>query len=169
MSRILQSPAPAWQPVPRFHDHQPQSALADDERIGDMPNAHGFVTMLAAYRATGGVERAADLAWLLDDRPGHMQGTLSQLIMSGEIFCFEWHETVWVPMFQFDLREMGVKSRPQEVRAVLGREMDRWGLAAWFAQRHPHLSGASPVDMLDVNLPAVLRVAQVDHNLARHD
>ncbi len=169
MNHVLTPSIQTLHPGLRSLDRQMVLPDARQEPIGSQPNAHGFVAMLAAFRSSGGIERAADLEWLLDDQPDAQEGALSKLIMSGEIFCFEWHDTVWVPMFQFDLREMGVRARPQEVRAALDREFDRWGLAAWFAQRHPGLAHMSPVDMIDVNLPAVLQAARADRGQGRHD
>jgi hypothetical protein len=169
------------QPPPDVRHHEPLTGLPPVGRsqIGDAPSAEGFVAMLGLYRHTGGIERAADLAWLLDESsaaPGaalagapHEPGYMADLIKSGAVFGFRWRDTFWVPMFQFDLRDMSVKSSPRDVRVALAREYNPWGLAAWFAQSHAQLTYMSPVDMLDVNLPAVLHVAHTDRRLNRRN
>jgi hypothetical protein len=135
-----------------------------EDAIGASPNTRGFVAMLAAYRSTGGIERGADLAWLLDEYPDMGPGSLASLVMSGEVFGFEWRDTFWVPMFQFDQRDMSVKQGPKQVRLALDMEFDRWALSAWFAQGNGCLRGKRPVDVITPNLSAVVAAACMDRH-----
>lgn len=140
-----------------------------EAQISATPSPQGFVAMLRAYRSTGGIEQSADLDCLLGTPYVGIRVSLSRLVMSGEIFGFEWRDTFWVPMFQFNLCDMSVRGRPRQVRAVLDREYDRWGLAAWFAQAQPSLSYLCPADAMDMNLPAVLAMARADRREARYN
>jgi len=137
--------------------------------IGEAPNAEGFVAMLGDFRRSGGIERAADVAWLLDEQPGAVHGRLTSLLGSGVIFGFTWRDTLWVPMFQFDPRDMSVRTRAQQVRLALGAEFDPWSLSTWFAQSNEHLTYQRPVDLIDMNLPAVLHAAHADRRLWRRN
>lgn len=79
--------------------------------------------------------RADDLARLLDD--DHRRGEfvdLARFIDSGEVFGFEWRDTFWVPMFQFELRDLSLEPRPRQVLTELPAQYDGWMLAAWFAR-----------------------------------
>jgi hypothetical protein len=153
-ARLDSSPA-MWQVTPVF-----------DEEIGSLPSDRDFVAMLAAYRATGGLARGDDLARLLDDLLCSDFVSLGSLISAGEVFGFEWRHAFWVPMFQFDLRDLTLKSGPQSVLAELATEFDGWTLATWFAEPNSWLSDQRPVDLLDSNLPLVRQAARADRFIA---
>ena len=134
--------------------------------IGCHPNAVGFVTILAANRATGGTARGDDLARLLEDRCGGDFVSLAKRIVAGDVFGFEWHRTFWIPMFQFELADLSIKPAAGQVLAELENEFDGWALAAWFAQPNVWLRERRPVDLLDLDLPAVLEAARTDRFIA---
>lgn len=134
--------------------------------IDGLPSDRQFVAVRAAYRATGGTARGLDLARLLAYRRLGDFASLARLIVSGEIFSFEWHDTFWVPMFQFELRDLSIKQGPRQVRAELASELDGWTLAVWFVQPSSWLNGRRPVDLLESNLPAVLDAARGDRFIA---
>lgn len=132
----------------------------------DLPNDRGFAAMRAAFRATGGLARADDLARLLDD---HRQGVfpnLAALIDSGDVSGFEWRDALWVPMFQFELRDLSIKQRSRQVLAELPVSYDGWAIAAWFVRPNSWLNERRPVDLLDSNLPALLDAARADRFVA---
>lgn len=141
-------------------------ARAPDEGLGSLPSDGGFVAMRAAYRGTGGVARGDDLARLLEDRGRGGSASLAGLIDGGAVFGFDWRRDFWIPMFQFELRDLSLKTAPHEVLAELAAEFDGWNLAAWFAQRNSWLNERRPVDVLDANLPAVLAAARADRFIA---
>lgn len=137
-----------------------------DEALGSVPSDRDFVAMRAAYRATGGVARGDDLARLLEDRGLDGRASLPGLVDGGALFGFEWRRYFWIPMFQFELHDLSIKTAPQQVLAELAAEFDGWNLAAWFAQPNSWLRERRPVDVLDSNLPAVLGAARADRFIA---
>ena len=144
-----------------------QRALpARSERADVLPGDREFVAMHAAYRATGGMARGDDLGRLMEDRRHGDLASLARLIVIGEIFSFEWHHSFWVPMFQFELRDLTVKPAHQQVLAEFAGALDGWTLALWFALPNSWLNGQRPADLLDSNLPAVLDAARTDRFIA---
>lgn len=136
-----------------------------DDEFGDTPNDCGLAAMRAAYRDSGGMARGDDLDRLLEDQqPGDFVG-LGRLIGAGEVFGFEWQREFWVPMFQFDLRDLSVKSGAQHVQAELVDELSGWALAAWFVRSSSWLGNRRPVDLLDSELAEVLGAARTDRFL----
>lgn len=135
--------------------------------IGDLPDSRGFAALLLAYGATGGTAPGDELARLMQDRRSGDLASLARLIVSGEIFTFEWHDTFWIPMFQFELYDLTVKQGPRKVLAELVGVFDGWALAAWFAQPNSWLKGCRPVDLLESNLSAVFAAARADRFVAR--
>lgn len=130
--------------------------------IGNAPESHSFVAMLAAFRATGGTARGEDLARLLAE---HHRGdfvSLARCMASGEIFSFCWRGCTWIPMFQFELKDLSVKHHPLEVREALPAMFSGWAQAAWFARAHDLLDGCSPVDLLDSDFPRVMHAARCE-------
>ncbi len=125
-----------------------------------------FSAMRSAYQASGGTACGDDLAHLLQDHHCGDFASLARLIVSGAVFGFEWQHTFWIPMFQFELRDLSVKPGPQQVLAELAAEFDGWTLALWFAEPNARLNGRRPVDLLDSNLPAVLDAARADRFIA---
>ncbi|MEQ1685044.1 MAG: hypothetical protein ABL916_15460 [Burkholderiaceae bacterium] len=121
-----------------------------------------------AYRASGGIARGDDLARFLNEHHSGDFVSLAMSILEGELFAFQWQQAFWVPMFQFDLRDLWVKPNPNARRVLteLAGEFDGWALALWFAQPNDLLHGARPVDLLDASLPDVLQAARTDRFIA---
>ncbi|HEX7441459.1 MAG TPA: hypothetical protein VF319_15325 [Caldimonas sp.] len=122
--------------------------------------------MCVGYRATGGTARGDDLARLLEDHPRGSFVSLARLIASGEVFGFERQHTFWVPMFQFELRDLSIKEGLRQVLAELVTVFDGWALALWFVRPNSSLKDGRPVDLLDSNLAAVLDAARTDRFVA---
>ena len=123
------------------------------------PNAADFATLRAAYGGSGGMARGDELAQTLQDRRRGDFLSLARLIAARRIFSFHWHHSLWVPMFQFDPLDLSLREAPQRVAARLGDALDGWAMALWFALPNRGLAGRRPVDLLQSNLPAVLRAA----------
>ena len=140
---------------------QPESPVPDSE-IGATPSDQGLSAMRVAFRSTGGTARGDDLARLLEDRRLGDFVSLARLIVSRKLFGFVWRDTVWVPMFQFELRDLTIRPGPQQVLAELAAVFDDWSIAAWFARPNAWLDDRKPVDLLDLDLPAVLNAARAD-------
>ena len=120
----------------------------------------------SAFRASGGLARGDDLGRLLENQHGGDFVTLADLIGSHDVFGFEWRAMLWVPMFQFELCDLSLKRCSRMVLAELSAVFDRWMLALWFAEPNSWLSDRRPVDVLDANLPSVLRAARTDRFIA---
>jgi hypothetical protein len=144
----------------RPHHHHAQGD------VSATPSSTGFTAMLQAYRATGGTARGDDLARLLQDRPHGGYVSLARLIATRKVFSFEWRNTYWVPMFQFDLADLSLRPGPQQVMGELNSEFDDWRLAVWFTQPNAWLHGGKPVDVLDTKLKAVIEAARADRFVA---
>ncbi len=130
------------------------------------PTELDFNRLRTAYRATGGVVCAQELARLLEENRRAYTMSLEKLIFLGAVFGFEWRGTVWIPMFQFERPALAVKPAPRRVLAEVDRQADRWRVAAWFVRPCPALADRSPVDVLDSNLPQVLLAARTDRFIA---
>ncbi|MEO8153677.1 MAG: antitoxin Xre/MbcA/ParS toxin-binding domain-containing protein [Rhizobacter sp.] len=165
---------PAWARIPASvlqmntgRDTPPQPiAPVRKTDLSSTPSSQGFIALLVAYRATGGTTPGDELARLLGE---HQRGDFASLaghIASHEIFGFEWRSTLWIPMFQFDLRDLAIKPGSRQVLAELAKVFDGWGVAAWFAQPNSWLNGRSPVDLVDSQLGAVLDAARADRFVA---
>ena len=143
-----------------------QAALPRDDSIGELPSSGGFAALLAAFRATGGTARGDDVARLLED---HRIGdfiSLARLIAGADVFGFEWRKTLWIPMFQFELRDLSVKPEAQHVLKALGGGFEGWTCAAWFARPNAWLNHRAPVDLVDTHLEEVLEAARTDRLIA---
>jgi Protein of unknown function (DUF2384) len=130
--------------------------------VTPVPSGREHSAMLAAFRSSGGIARGDDLGRLLDylDRDDFV--SLARLIASGSVFGFAWRESFWIPMFQFELRDLSLKPNGQAVLAELGGTYNGWSLASWFAEPNDWLYGRRPVDLLNTDLPAVLGAARAD-------
>jgi hypothetical protein len=166
MSEVWTAPAAG-----AFHNRAPDCACSRplesatpgvDEAIGELPADREFAAMCTAYRATGGVARWVDLARLLGGQRYGGCISLPRLIASGDVFEFEWRQTFWVPMFQFELPDLLIKQGPRRIRAEIVNEFRGWFLATWFARPNAWLRDRRPVDLLDADLPAVLAAARAD-------
>ena len=143
-----------------------QTPPAHHDLLDELPTPRGFAALLMAFRATGGTARGADVARLLEDhRPGDFIG-LAKLIANGDVFGFEWRHELWIPMFQFELRDLSVKPATQQVLAELGSGFDGWSCAAWFARPNSCLNFQTPVDLLATRLADVLEAARTDRFIA---
>ena len=126
------------------------------------PCSRGFDAMLVAYRATGGIARGDNLARLLQECGRGDYVGLARLIVSRAVFAFRWHDMLWIPMFQFRLRDLAIRSGNRQVLAEIPADVEGWALAAWFARPNGLLNDEKPVDLLDADLPAVLNAARAE-------
>lgn len=139
---------------------------APHEKMADLAGDREFAAVRAGYQASGGAVRGGDLAGWLEKRQRGDAVSLAKLIISGNIFGFEWQGNFWIPMFQFDFRDLSIRQAPRKVRAELGGVFDGWALAVWFVQPCVWLNGQSPLDLLEADLPAVLEAARSERLVA---
>jgi hypothetical protein len=130
--------------------------------IGQFPTDAGLAAMRTAYRATGGVACGDDLTRLASVYPHLEVAYLARRVAAGEVFGFDWRHSLWIPMFQFDLRDLSIRTGPRRVTDVLAPALDGWTMAAWFIRANVRLNERRPVDRLDSDLEAVLDAATRD-------
>ncbi len=126
-----------------------------------VPSGRGFVALLEAFRATGGTVPAVIVGRLLNAHQVCATGGLHQLIATRQVIGFDWRANFWIPMFQFDEKDLTLKVGAQRVRAELPPGRTPWTLATWFASSNARLNGARPADVLDSDLQAVVRAARL--------
>jgi hypothetical protein len=146
----------------------PAAASLSPGHAGAVPGDRDFAVLRTAYRASGGIARGDDLARFLSEHHSGDFVSLAMSILEGEVFAFQWQQTFWVPMFQFDLSQVSVRPNANARRVLneLAGEFDGWALALWFAQPNHWLHGAMPVDLLGASLPEVLEAARSDRFIA---
>ena len=160
---IPTDPVGPCHPLPRvIPTHAPGNRKAPEIGLGTAPNSRGFVKMLSDYHASGGLARGDTLGRLLDDWQRGDFISLARLIASEQIFSFRWHGESWIPMFQFESRDLSVKAGPRRVLAELKPVFDDWDLAAWFIHPNSWLQTKRPLDLLDADLEGVLEAARAD-------
>ncbi len=123
--------------------------------------SRGFIRLLEAYQAFGGCMRGDDLAMLLAD---HCHGdfrTLARRLVASEVFGFNWRNTLWVPMFQFDPGDLSARAALQPLIGELA-ELGSWQLATWLVTPNNRLHQRVPLSLLDSHLPEVLRAAHAE-------
>jgi hypothetical protein len=121
-----------------------------------------FLDMLDAYRGTGGMARAQEILALFQRCGGPGVAALARWIVSRELICFDWQAQSWLPLFQFNRRDLTPDPRLRPVFAELTQMYDHWELAAWFALPNPWLAQRAPVDTLRCDHRAVLDAARAD-------
>jgi hypothetical protein len=126
-----------------------------------------FVALLNAYRSTGGLLRGDDLADLLIARGSGDHATLARSIVSGEILCFDWNHTLWVPAFQLDPDSLAAATASRRVLAELSSAFDGWSAAHWFVTPNAWLRECTPIELLGTQLDAVLDAARADSFIAK--
>jgi hypothetical protein len=129
-------------------------------------NRQGFDDMIGAFKAFGGTARADDLALLLQEKRKGDFVSLAKRMVSRDIFSFEWQNHFWVPMFQFDPKDLTVKQEVRRVVHELSSVLDSWTLALWFTEPNAWLKGKRPVEMLDRYFSDVLAAARADRFVA---
>ena len=139
------------------------AADAPDFAAGD----RGFIALCAAYRASGGIARPADLGHWLAGRGQGDSHSLATLIANGDVFSFDWRQTRWLPVFQLQAQQPGMAAPLRQVLAELAPVMDGWQLAAWFVQANAWLAAQRPLDLLAEQPARVLAAARADRYVVK--
>lgn len=118
--------------------------------------------MFDSFRGCGGLARADEaLAWL----DGEVEQGLSMLarwIALRQVVSFEWRAQTWLPLFQFDRRDMSIRPELAPIVAELGGVFDAWELAHWFARPNSTLDGLTPAEAFRDDAASVLQAARTD-------
>lgn len=125
-----------------------------------------FITMLDAYRDTGGIARVQELVQLCRSHGGPAVATIAAWIDARAVVCFKWRSDIWLPWFQFHRHDLTPHPQLVPVFAELGAVYDPWETAGWFAEPNPWIANCAPVDALLTNLPGVLQAARADRFIA---
>ena len=129
--------------------------------ISDAPSDAGFVAMMEAYRATGGIARCSDLILWFGDQQGISFVDFAKRVALREVLAFEWAGIFWAPLFQFEPYSLALRSGPRKVLAEMATAVDGWACTAWFARPNSGLNCSAPVDEVNSNLSEVLTAVRV--------
>lgn len=135
--------------------------------VKDRLDRRQFETMQAAFQMHGGFAKAQEMVRHLQPHWDDPWSTLANWTMSRSVLVVTWLGQTQVPMFQFDLGDMSLRSACARVAGELKPVFDDWELALWFATPNIWLHDATPVDMLGVDAFAVVQAARTDRFIAR--
>ena len=141
-------------------DQAPKSAMYNALNHPDIEE------MIGIYSASGGTTTANNLALLLEERNKGNFVSVVQHIAMRDIVSYEWRSHCWIPLFQFDIRNMGIKQEVRRVSQVLFPVFDNAMLAMWFTEPNAWLKGRRPVDWIDSHFSDVLYAARAHRFVA---
>ncbi len=121
-----------------------------------------FLSMLAAFRSSGGIDRAAQVEKWLNANAGAKLSALARWMAHKDVIHFDWQRQTWLPMFQF-----GVATRAPLVAVGLvliefDGSFDHWDIAQWFARPSPALGGRKPAEVLSCDPAMVIDAARAE-------
>jgi hypothetical protein len=122
--------------------------------------------MMRVYDATGGVVSGDELSSLLRGASAQPISLIARWIVNRQVVTIRWRSQTLLPLFQFDLRRSSLRPPIERVIAELTGVFDDFELAIWFSQPNSWLAGASPVQVLGNDVPAVLGAARADRFVA---
>ena len=138
----------------------------NDQSITSYPSDEGFISMLEHYRSSGGIANGTELAQRKNQCKDSNLAALAKVIVSGEVFSFEWHGNFWIPLFQFNSKDLTTRHCVAQVLRELSTVFDGWALAVWFVQANAWIENKKPIDLLDSDLSQVLHAARADRYVA---
>lgn len=121
-----------------------------------------FLRLLDAFRSSGGMARADDLATQLRFSSALQHGVLARRIVERAILSVRWNEIFWLPVFQFQRPDLTPYPQMAAIMAELPHSLDDWQKAEWFAQPNGWLNGSAPAAVIPLNANAVLQAARAD-------
>ncbi len=124
-----------------------------------------FVTLLNAFRRSGGLARAEEVAARFKRQGISDMSPLAGWIVKRQVISVEWQSKIWLPLFQFNPQGMSLRTGLGSVLSELVTLYDDWDLAAWFAQPNPWLSDALPADALAIVPAQVLNAARAERTV----
>lgn len=125
-----------------------------------------FIEMLKAFRCSGGLARADEVVALCKRRGGPRVDMLASWIVAREVIAIEWRGQTWLPFFQFKQADMSPPLGLMQVLTELNPVYDPWAVATWFGRPNEWLDECTPIDMMSVDLDAVLAAARADRAVA---
>jgi hypothetical protein len=160
-----------WSKIPGTSPNRQQLTRAMTDSMVPTASTHegvsamdgAFMGLLYAYRSHGGLSR-------VDALPAggrfSCQGQIrlvKDLLHDGDLFGFPWHNSFWIPLFQFDMPNLSIETKTKLVTSSLGYGLDGWALASWFVEPNPWLGSDCPIQCLESRLSDVLYAARANH------
>ncbi|MBB1600472.1 hypothetical protein [Variovorax sp. UMC13] len=146
------------------HSGSPQSlAQAPPESAASLDAL--FVELLNGYRRSGGLARGSEVAVRAAQRRCDGTSWLENCLERRMVIALDWHSGLWLPLFQFDRRDMSLREEVRGPCAELSGIMDGWELALWFIRPQCLLHHCSPLELLDSQPAVVLDAARREHFL----
>jgi hypothetical protein len=123
-----------------------------------------FVNLLNAFRESGGLARANEVASQFQQRSQQNISVLGGWLVKRQAIGFEWHSKLWIPLFQFNPSDMSLRPGLAGILSELVVVYNDWELASWFAKPNPWLSESLPADALVQAAPQVLWAARAERS-----
>jgi hypothetical protein len=164
----MQSPDHLRAPLTQsgFDGHALSDAQISVTRLAqDAERNNQFVDMLNAFRCSGGLARAPEVAARFQLYGGRDVSPLVGWIKKREVICIDWQFRQWLPLFQFNPVGLTLRAGVSAVLVELVGVYDDWELASWFAKPNPWLADGVPADMMAVAAPQVLNAARAERFL----
>jgi hypothetical protein len=136
------------------------------QRRGEWQSDQQFIAMLNAYRPSGGLARAQEVASRCKPHGWTAVSSLADWIIKRKVVCVEWQAKIWLPWFQFNPAAMTLQQGFGDVMSELVAVYDDWEVANWFAKPNPWLADCTPADSLANAAPEVLGAARAERFLA---
>jgi len=125
-----------------------------------------FIAMLNAYRPSGGLALAQEVAAMCKLHGGININTLAGWIVKRQLVSLEWQGKIWLPLFQFNQVDMCLQPGLMAVMAELVVALDDWEIANWFSLPNVWLADCTPADSLSVAVSEVLNAARAERYVA---
>lgn len=152
--------------VPSFRQHLGERIEPNRDR-GQRLEDRQFLAMELAYRLHGGFATGDELTRRLRRHVDQPLSRLAKWIVARDVVCISWQAQTLMPLFQFDLAGMTVRSDATRILRELTDIFDDWEIAVWFSQANQWLADRTPVDALVDDPAAVLDAARADRFIAR--
>ena len=136
------------------------------EALAGFPSQDNFAALAVAYKSSGGIFRAEDLVRLATLGNGQGRAELIDQITSGSVLSFQWRQSYWVPIFQFESGSAVQKNCAREVIRELADTFNDWEKVVWFIQPNAWLGGGQPLVLMEHQLPEVVDAARADKFVA---
>lgn len=126
-----------------------------------------FQTMEGSYSQHGGLASADEVTRRLRLRSDQPISDLARWIVARTIVSFVWRSRTLIPLFQFDLQNMSLRTGAAGAVAGLSGVFDDRELASWFVQANVWLRNTAPIDRINDDESAVLAAVRADRFVAR--
>lgn len=118
--------------------------------------------MMCAYRRTGGLVPADELALRLGELVQQPISQVAKWIIAHQVVSFVWDSTMFLPVFQLDSVELRPRAPASAVVRELASSLSDWDLAVWFVKPNYLLNGKLPMDALAIDADSVLSAAKAE-------